>query len=352
MTKEQTKNALLKHCKNYPLLQVQDIFKFIHQSAFGCEHLLTDHQHILQRICTEAEENKSKAQDLIEPLDGDFCRVHLSVLQNGLQAETLAKLFMLSAQPVATAKEELQSKLQILLLLCENRQLPFDANQVQKEIALWRQNGFCACRHSEVFRTAYDPAYRVIKNEYARLLPLLTRTDTLLKNGKLHIAIDGGAASGKTSLASLLEQIYDCTVFHMDDFFLRPEQRTAERFAEVGGNADRERFLQEVLLPLKNGEPVQYRRFDCQTFTVREPVTIHPKKLCITEGSYSCHPALCPFYDLTVFLDVDPQVQKQRILSRNGKEWGQRFFDEWIPMENTYFEKTDITNRCNIIINA
>ena len=66
------------------------------------------------------------------------------------------------------------------------------------------------------------------------------------------MAIDGKCNSGKTTLASKLAEIYDCNVFHMDDFFLRPEQRTPERFAEVGGNVDYERFWEEVLLPLKS----------------------------------------------------------------------------------------------------
>lgn len=352
MKKEHTKKALLAHCAKYPLLQVQDVFKFIHQSAFGCEHLLTDFQSVLQRICTEAAENRTKMQTPIEMLDGDFCRVHLSVLQSGLQAETLAKLFMLSAQPVENAMADTKEKLQVFLSLCENKELPFAAQEVQKQMDEWQKTGLCACRHSDTFRTVYEPSYRVIRKDYALFLPLLSRIDTMLQNGKLHIAIDGGAASGKTTLAALLEQLYDCTVFHMDDFFLRPEQRTAERFAEIGGNVDRERFLQEVLIPLKNGQTVQYSRFDCRTFTLQGPITITPKKLCITEGSYSCHPALSPFYDLTVFLTVDPDLQKQRILARNGKEWGQRFFDEWIPMENTYFDKTDIRTRSDIIIEA
>ena len=75
---------------------------------------------------------------------------------------------------------------------------------------------------------------------------LLTQKDMVV------VAIDGKCTSGKTTLASKLVQIYDCNVFHMDDFFLRPEQRTPERFAEVGGNVDYERFQEEVLLPLKS----------------------------------------------------------------------------------------------------
>ena len=65
----------------------------------------------------------------------------------------------------------------------------------------------------------------------------------------------------------------------MDDFFLRPEQRTPERFSEPGGNVDRERFLSEVLLPLRQGEAVDYRRFDCATFTIAPTLrrtTIYP----------------------------------------------------------------------------
>ena len=77
---------------------------------------------------------------------------------------------------------------------------------------------------------------------------LLTQKDMVV------VAIDGKCTSGKTTLASKLAQIYDCNVFHMDDFFLRPEQRTPERFAEIGGNVDYERFREEVLLPLKSGK--------------------------------------------------------------------------------------------------
>ena len=83
--------------------------------------------------------------------------------------------------------------------------------------------------------------------------------ELLAKQDMVIVAIDGKCTSGKTTLASKLAEIYDCNVFHMDDFFLRPEQRTPERFAEVGGNVDYERFQEEVLLPLKSGKAFSYR---------------------------------------------------------------------------------------------
>ena len=56
------------------------------------------------------------------------------------------------------------------------------------------------------------------------------------------VAIDGRCAAGKTTLAASLQAQLECNVFHMDDFFLRPEQRTSERLHQPGGNVDYERF--------------------------------------------------------------------------------------------------------------
>ena len=167
------------------------------------------------------------------------------------------------------------------------------------------------------------------------------RIDELLaKKNMVIVAIDGKCTSGKTTLASKLAEIYDCNVFHMDDFFLRPEQRTPERFAEVGGNVDYERFQEEVLLPLKSGKAFSYRPFDCSTFTLAAPVTVAPKKLNIIEGTYSHHPYFGNPYDLKILLTVDEETQQQRIFERPAF-LHKRFFEEWIPMENRYFASLD-----------
>ena len=138
--------------------------------------------------------------------------------------------------------------------------------------------------------------------------------DDLLKTGKqVVIAIDGNCTAGKTTLASVLKKEYDCNVFHMDDFFLRPEQRTAERYAQPGGNVDYERFHEEVLLPLKTEEAFSYHPFSCKTFTLSESVQVMPKQLNIVEGTYCLHPYLDDVYNLKLFLSIDPELQKQRI---------------------------------------
>ena len=52
-------------------------------------------------------------------------------------------------------------------------------------------------------------------------------------------------------------------------------------------------------------------------------------------------------------LDMDDKVEKvktqrRRGLERNGPEWGQRFFERWIPLENTYHEATRTAERCTL----
>lgn len=182
-------------------------------------------------------------------------------------------------------------------------------------------------------------------------------TDTLTKkidaalaqSDRVIVAIDGKCASGKTTLAAKLAEHYDCNLFHMDDFFLRPQQRTPERFAEAGGNIDYERFLEEVLIPLQAGEAFCYRPFDCGSFTLSAPVPVVPKRLNIIEGTYSHHPYFGNPYELKIFLTVTPQLQRERILRRPAF-LHQRFFEEWIPMENHYFDHFQISGNCDLVL--
>ena len=115
--------------------------------------------------------------------------------------------------------------------------------------------------------------------DYLRLVLAIRRQ--LLRRGRVIVAIDGRCGSGKTTLAAKLQKQLHCSVFHMDDFFLRPEQRTEERFAAPGENVDHERFLEEVLLPLRSAQAVTFRPFSCARQQLGEPVlsviSLHPK---------------------------------------------------------------------------
>lgn len=78
-------------------------------------------------------------------------------------------------------------------------------------------------------------------------------------------------------------------------------------------------------------------------------IQVEPGDIVIIEGSYSCHPVLWDYYDLHVFLDIDPQEQLRRIRHRNGSQAVPVFRDRWIPLEEQYFDAYRVRERCDFI---
>lgn len=162
--------------------------------------------------------------------------------------------------------------------------------------------------------------------------------------GSCVIAIDGRCGSGKTTIAKLLTQYFDCNVFHADDFYIPMEKREEGRT----GNVDCERLLNEVLKPLGQRRDFSYRPFRCMEGVFLEEIKVKNKSVAIIEGSYCCQSSLFDFYDLHIFVDADKEVQKQRLLQREGEERLQVFNDRWIPMEERYFAASKVKYKCEI----
>lgn len=174
--------------------------------------------------------------------------------------------------------------------------------------------------------------------------------EILLSDPTAVIAIDGMCASGKTTFAKQLEDEYRLQVIHMDDFFLPPDMRTAERLSTPGGNVHYERFVEEVIIPLKNGNDSEYRVFDCSAGDFTEKRKIFYGKPVIIEGAYSTHPGIPDICNLKVFFKVSPETQLERIEKRNGAKALEAFKEKWIPLENRYFKAFSVEEKCDIII--
>ena len=185
--------------------------------------------------------------------------------------------------------------------------------------------------------------YRSVVEAIQELLQNTEETKPLL------IAIDGDAASGKTTLGFYLQEIFSANLFHMDDFFLPAKLRTEEKLQEIGGTVEYERFYQEVLVPVLKGEEVLYRPYSCAVQAIIAEQIIPFKRVNIIEGSYSQHPYFGDIYQLRVFIEIAPKLQHERILIRNGAEKTERFLTEWIPKEKAYFTKFGIRDKSLVI---
>ncbi|MDO4438019.1 MAG: NB-ARC domain-containing protein [Eubacteriales bacterium] len=172
------------------------------------------------------------------------------------------------------------------------------------------------------------------------------------KASNIVIGIDGMCGSGKTSLAAYIAKKFSAAIVHMDDFFLPPELRTAERLALPGGNVHYERFIDEVGKYIKSSKgEISYRRFNCSLMGYdNKPISIGPSDIYIVEGSYSMRPELCDYYDLKIFMKCSSEDQESRIIARNGKERFEMFRTRWIPMEEKYFSELNIEKEADWLI--
>jgi len=355
-SKDEMRAFLLEYTKKRPQAELSDLIKLLYQSAFGCGHFAPGQAQVTSYLRQELENTQADPKgEMIEPILGRFVRVNIApYAAQGMRLETLSRLFMLTADhaPGEEAKAWFNDALNLLQEMALGGELPFSAVSAKERLSQYRAAGCPSVHHSETFRAAYHPAYRILRSDYAQLLPVFSQIDALLEGReRVILAIDGNSGAGKSTLANLLAAVYDdALLVHMDDFFLQLHQRTKERFDTPGGNVDHERFLSEVLEPMQRGEAFCYRPFDCARMTIGEGRMIAPERLSIVEGSYSLHPQLEAAYDVTIVLRISPAAQAERILQRNGAQMLGRFMNEWIPMENRYFETTGIEDRCDWII--
>ncbi len=353
------KDILRSHSALYPQMELCDYLKLIYQHEFGCGHLITDTADSEAFLRSEyeqacAEKGLPADRPFIEKIGNGLCRVYLN--PDRIHPDSLPlinRLFTATANSHHGSMAEFQKKAMLLYDMSAEGLLTLQAEAVRACLEEYFAAGCPAPRHSEAYRENYHPHYRVVKLPYANFLPVFEAVQRLMKVSRpVVIAIDGRCGSGKSLLAKYLAKAFRCSLFHMDDFFLPPQLRTQERLSQPGGNVDYGRFLEEVLLPLSEGQDVTFRPFDCSSLALQMPVHIPASALTIVEGSYSLHPALADYYQLRIFLTCSPAVQQERILKRSGPQMLTRFINEWIPLEENYHRAFNVPEHCDLVVDT
>ncbi len=173
--------------------------------------------------------------------------------------------------------------------------------------------------------------------------------DFIANHKKCIIGIDGPSGAGKSTLAKFLREKYDVTVVHVDDYFLPQERKTTARLAEPGGNFDYERMEKEIFHHINDLE-ITSNKFNCKTGLLEKRKSIQRKDIVVVEGVYCLHPKFRPYYDFTVFMDIDRESQLKRILDRSNEGMLKRFIDEFIPLEYLYFDSINLRKSVDLTI--
>lgn len=335
------KQTILEQIKKHPQSEITDVVKLVFQNEFGGGHLIKDEDFSLKRIISELNSTTPNTDiQLTEDIGNGIVRLNFNALTDKISAEAINKCFILSAQEIQGNINSFEMKLTKLQELCEDNMMPFSKEELIKYISKYKEMGYPAVSHSETYKNAYSPSYRIMKKEYADILELITAILKKAENGKTVVAIDGRCASGKTTLANNLKKIFGCDIIHADSFFLPFEKRTAERLNEVGGNIDYERFCDEVCNGIRSNSTFSYGIFNCSTGKIESTETAGTSQIILVEGSYSLHPKFRDIYDIKAFVSTDYETQTARIKHRNGDELLKMFVDRWIPMEERYFSQS------------
>lgn len=338
---------------DYPCARLSDHVKLIYQNEFGCAHLAKGGMspEDLRREAAAARRGRS----LFESIGNGYRRIYLkNALDLGASPETLCAMAEGTAAESRGSRESFARKLDLLYQLCREKKLPFSAGSCQLYLLNYEAAGYPAVHHSAEYAAAYAPSYRVIADKYARFFELFLRIDSLLRTEQdpILIAIDGPCGSGKTTLAAMLSACYPSNLFHADDFYLRPEQRTPERFREAGGNMDRERLEEEVLRPLSLRRDVFYRRYSHPARAIVSETPVPYRRVNIIEGSYTLHPRLRPYYHLKAALKISPEHQMARLKRRESQKSLELFRDRWIPLEQAYIAGTGLYDAADLIFDV
>ena len=339
------------HAARYPLMREGDWLKLLYQASFGPGHFVPDPAKALIRLQDEITALPVLAPGpLTEPVGHGIFRLYLApALREGLRPQTIAALFCRAARVAAPDPARFAADAAALIDRSRRGALDADPETLGRLLRECEEAGWAPFSHTAAYRAAYAPAYRLIDAAGERYIRLFCAIDRLLaRQGRARVVIDGCCASGKTTLSNLLEEIYDAQVLHMDDYFLPFERKTPERLAQPGGNVDYERFSAEIGDHLDDRMLI-YRPYDCHRGELAEEVVSVRKSVQVVEGVYSLRPGLVPACDISVFMRVNRDEQLRRLRGRGGEALLRRFVNEWIPMEERYFDAFGVSAACDMI---
>ena len=177
MSEERLVALIRTHLARYPQSQIADIYKLLHQAAFGPGHLVASKKVAREWLEHEAGRISPSAEGpLVESVhpDAQIVRLHLRpyrALGGGIKP--LVEAFARSAEQVPGNARQMAAWWSVFEDLCTAGALCADVCE-QREAALFgrarAQEGWPAVHHSPAYHAAYQPAYRVLTASEAEAL--------------------------------------------------------------------------------------------------------------------------------------------------------------------------------------
>lgn len=162
---------LEQHLNWYPLMELRDIYKLLYQGVMGSEHLLSGEQQFIKYLQDEFIKILPDASlRLLEPVRTDraMFRVNLSAYKaQKASIDHLAKYLVETARIRTGTIDELRAVWINFVSLCiQGHICGFDANILSRFSQRLEGANYPTVHHSDAYRKAYMPAYRILAVQY------------------------------------------------------------------------------------------------------------------------------------------------------------------------------------------
>ncbi len=157
--------ALLRaHAGRYSKMEPADAVKLLYQNEFGGGHLIRDAEGCLAYLRAEYDAvSHDPDAPLLENLGGGLVRLMLPALDaEEYPLEQVARDFIRSAQVHRGRMEAFLAKLRVLEAAAEAGVFAFSPEALAAYLSAYRARGCPPVSHSDAYRRAYHPAYRVM----------------------------------------------------------------------------------------------------------------------------------------------------------------------------------------------
>ena len=158
------------------------------------------------------------------------------------------------------------------------------------------------------------------------------------------IAIDGPAGAGKTTLAAHLTAAlslkYSCTTLHMDSLYNGWQFPFDHNLTDA---------LTLACASHQKSQKYSLAHFDWSKNEYGAPVDIPQSELLILEGVGSSQSAIRPYLTASIWIDIDPAVGFDRVISRDGANISQQMH-EWLLQQENHFRENNSEGAADFVL--
>jgi hypothetical protein len=169
--RESILSPVYEQVRMHPAMQVEDVYKLVHQAAFGNGHLITDEGEARRYLLAELESVKADdTEQLVEAVSANVTvvRVNLRPFKaRRLDPERLVEAMLASARAFHPDPRVFERDWKTIVDAAAHGSLPWPAEALIAFGNARKAEGYPAIHHSDVYNARYQPAYRVVTSSEA-----------------------------------------------------------------------------------------------------------------------------------------------------------------------------------------